>query len=121
MSLPPGYVCVAAELAGTDVQVLQEKKPQGRGDIGLDTKLDGYWLFSGQTCTYILRKRGVVYAGSAIFVKVTMNNPVFPLQRDSGGNVWTVQMRGKVSPLVGTLGTENYGAITPFTQTGKYF
>merc|ERR1740130_2352521 len=118
MSLPPGYVCVAAELAGTDVQVLQEKKPQGRGDIGIDTKLDGYWLFSGQTCTYLLRRDGIVYAGSAIYVKVTMNNPVFPLQRDSGGNVWSVQLRSKVAPLVGTADEVKYGKRTPFADFG---
>jgi hypothetical protein len=121
VSLPPGYICVAAGTVGTNLQVLKSSTPQGRGDIGLRTDVDGYWLFSGQTCTYMLRRNGIIYAGSAIFVKVTVNNPVFPLQRESGGNAWTVQMRGKVAPLLRRENDQNFGQVSPFTSIGTYY
>jgi len=121
MALPRGYVCVAAEPAGTNLKVLQAYKPQGRGDIGIDTEMDGGWLFSGQACSYVLKKNGVIYAGSAIFAKVTMNNPVFPLQTDSGGNSWTVQMRGIVGPMAGKATAVQHGHITPFVKVATYY
>lgn len=119
--LPQGYVCVTAEPAGVGLVALREKAPQGRGDIGLDGAVDGFWLYSGEVCTYRLRKHSIVYAGSAIFLKVTMNNPVFPLKRTDPGNTWTVKLYGLVGPMVGTSTVQVEGRVGTFSETGPSF
>lgn len=122
--LPPGYVCVAASPAGTNVLALQGKAPQGRGDVGMDPYSDGFWLLSGQSCTYRLLANSVIYAGSAIFVRLMVNNPVFVMPRDHARNVWTVQPRARGAPFMPESTMDKVGQATSFTDMptlGEHF
>eukprot|EP00928_Gymnodinium_smaydae_P067549 TRINITY_DN5053_c0_g2_i1.p1 TRINITY_DN5053_c0_g2~~TRINITY_DN5053_c0_g2_i1.p1 ORF type:complete len:2124 (+),score=252.10 TRINITY_DN5053_c0_g2_i1:188-6373(+) len=117
--LPSGYVCTAAGPAEDNLPVFQEA-PQGRGEVGLDTDLDGYWVLSGQACIYTLQRNSAVYAGSALFVKLTVTNPVFALPRHSPTNVWMVHARGRGAPQVTSSVLEKRGRLNAFVDLGGY-
>jgi len=94
--------------------------PQGRGDIGLDPQIDGYWLYSGRFCMYVLRSYGVVYAGSAIVLKVVVNNPIFALPRRDPQNVWTLRLRGSTAPLAAaTTALPRTGALAALADVSE--
>ncbi|CAJ1415321.1 unnamed protein product [Effrenium voratum] len=99
LQLPQGYACLGAEPAQS--HELGEYG-QGRGDIGLDAELDGYWLYSGRLCIYTLRPYGVVYGNSSLVVKLTVDNPGTTMPRTEPTNVWTIRLRGAYAPLTTT-------------------
>eukprot|EP00931_Biecheleriopsis_adriatica_P064569 TRINITY_DN39331_c0_g1_i1.p1 TRINITY_DN39331_c0_g1~~TRINITY_DN39331_c0_g1_i1.p1 ORF type:complete len:2141 (-),score=384.05 TRINITY_DN39331_c0_g1_i1:55-6009(-) len=104
LRLPTGYSCVTATSASPeDLELFfsaRASAPQGRGDVALDAAADGFWLYSGQTCMYALRPYGVIYAGSAIIIRLDVNNPIFALPRTDSRNVWSLRLRGAAAPLV---------------------
>jgi len=118
--LPAGYVCTVAEPAEASLFSLQYSHPQGRGSLGTDTDKEGMWIFSGQSCMYLLRERGIVYAGSAIFIKLLVNNPVFALQRSSAANVWRAQLTGKGAPFNDLSTVSKLGAMSSFSDTSPH-
>jgi len=115
ISLPQGYTCLHAQPADAELAMLRSLIPQGRGEVGVDP-LDGYWLYSGQSCKYVLQRHGIVYAGSVIYVKLSVNNPVFALQRTDPRNTWTVQLTGKGAPFVSTSRLSKLGKVSPFVD-----
>jgi hypothetical protein len=120
IGLPSGYACVAIENAGTGLGLLKDERPQGRGDLALDVANDGFWTPQGGVCKYTLRTNGIVYAGSQIIVKITLNNPIFALPQGSANNVWTVQSESRGSPFLLTAPYVKTGRASSFTDTGEY-
>jgi hypothetical protein len=86
--LPPGYECTRpADIDGNSpwevpdtLGVFGGRIPQGRGtaDDGSGTR---GWSVTGNNCTYTLPQNGVLYAGSSLYLRVTVNNPVTALSR----------------------------------------
>lgn len=104
--LPSGYSCIRVAPAGPDelMNFFTSRgtvAPQGRGEVALDAIQDGYWLYSGQTCIYVLRPYTVAYAGSAIVLRLSVNNPIFALKQSDIRNTWSVRLRGRSAPLAG--------------------
>jgi hypothetical protein len=73
--------------------------PQGRGKPDDGKALHG-WTANGNECRFTLRENGVIYAGSSMFVRFTINNPPEALARTDTANRWKVQMTSKGQYIV---------------------
>jgi hypothetical protein len=103
ITLPEGYTCLNEQLTaplGTNTWAAEDnlaamtEVPQGRGTPSNGTALHG-WSVNGNECIYTPEHPfGVVYAGSSMIVKLTVNNKEQALQRSDPANLWTVQMTG---------------------------
>jgi hypothetical protein len=90
ISLPPGYTCVHASEVPTTLEVFGGVSPQGRGTLNMMR-----WSYDTNKCHYYMKKNDVVYAGSALMIKLTVNNPETALPRTGETNQWTVVLRGR--------------------------
>jgi len=123
LTLPDGYQCQRPnDIDGRSPWEAEENLgafgttiPQGRGtaDDGSGTR---GWSVNGNNCTYTLRQNGVVYAGSSLYFRVTVNNPMFPLMRKSTANRWMTTLKSK--------GVHQWSVTFPsetFKTTGSMF
>jgi hypothetical protein len=107
ITLPPNYQCLnmnpMLNKAGDNINSWQApddlpvhfEVPQGRGTPTDGTIMHG-WTVDGNTCTFTPKHPfGAVYAGSSMFVKVTVNNPEKALPRADLTNKWTVKMTNR--------------------------
>ncbi|CAJ1348772.1 unnamed protein product [Effrenium voratum] len=102
LTLPSGYSCVRTPDVNGDspwraedtLGVFQDAIPQGTGspDEGSGTR---GWSVTDNHCVYTLRQNAVVYAGSSLYIRVTVNNPEQALQRMDPANRWQVTMTSK--------------------------
>ncbi|CAE8736426.1 unnamed protein product, partial [Polarella glacialis] len=78
------------------LQVFGDNIPQGTGspDEGGGTR---GWSVKENTCTYSLRQNAVIYAGSSLYIRVTVNNPETALKRMDTSNRWQVNLTSKGS------------------------
>jgi hypothetical protein len=102
--LPTGYRCIrdldidgkspwrAPDILG----VFGDQIPQGTGspDEGSGTR---GWSVANNTCLFTLRQNGVIYAGSALTVRLTVDNPEVPKTRSDDSNRWQVVLKSKGS------------------------
>eukprot|EP00927_Polykrikos_kofoidii_P043809 TRINITY_DN37909_c0_g1_i1.p1 TRINITY_DN37909_c0_g1~~TRINITY_DN37909_c0_g1_i1.p1 ORF type:complete len:2477 (+),score=440.02 TRINITY_DN37909_c0_g1_i1:179-7432(+) len=112
--LPDGYTCVRMQdvpgpclvpkldgspcqtsswRAEDDLQIF-DGVPRGSGspDEGSGTR---GWSAQGNMCKFTLRQNGVVYGRSVLLVRITVNNPPFPLKRENSENRWSVGLTAK--------------------------
>lgn len=97
--LPEGYEClyppsdpgVSPWQAPSNLNVFGDTVPQGTGHPFESSA----WSGVNNTCKYSLRQNGVIYAGSALTIKINVNNPPYPLKRTDGRNRWKVQLTSK--------------------------
>eukprot|EP00929_Paragymnodinium_shiwhaense_P030623 TRINITY_DN1731_c0_g2_i1.p1 TRINITY_DN1731_c0_g2~~TRINITY_DN1731_c0_g2_i1.p1 ORF type:complete len:3304 (+),score=505.88 TRINITY_DN1731_c0_g2_i1:116-10027(+) len=102
IQLPEGYECVRTQdvdgvspwRAEEDLRVFDTNIPQGSGspDEGSGTR---GWSVKDNKCFFTLRQSAVVYAGSLLTVRITVNNPPFPLKREHTMNRWYVELMSK--------------------------
>jgi len=100
--LPPGYECTRpVDIDGRSpweaeetLSVFGTTIPQGRGtpDEGSGTR---GWVVNANECTYVLRQNGVIYAGSSLFFRITVNNPADSIKRENTTNRWQIILRSK--------------------------
>ncbi|KAF4662280.1 protein arginine methyltransferase 10 [Perkinsus chesapeaki] len=89
LTLPSGYECVGVEGAEVDLHQFGDAVPQGRGTLE-----STYWSFTDNKCIFTLPENGVVYAGSSVFLKVTVNNPANSLSAFDDRNLWKLDLAG---------------------------
>jgi len=101
ITLPEGYRCLDVSntadppgantwAADPDLAAFQSVVPQGRGTLSDGTATHG-WSVAKNVCKYTpLHPGGIVYAGSSLVVKITVDNPTAALQRADEANVWTL-------------------------------
>lgn len=98
--LPVGYECLYPATQVGDPQPWQAPDnlgvfgnvvPQG---TGAPFESDA-WTVSENTCRYALRQNGVIFAGSSMLIRVTVNNPVEPLKRTDTRNRWQLILVSK--------------------------
>merc|ERR1719316_100525 len=53
------------------------------------------WSYSNNMCHYSLKRNDIIYAGSALMMKMVVNNPKVSLPRTAIANKWNVVLRGK--------------------------
>lgn len=123
ITLPEGYTCLdmssTAEVPGTntwmaemDLPAFGSQVPQGRGTPTDGSTTHG-WTAIGNECIYTPKHPdGIVYAGSSLVVKITVNNPSFALQRADMNNVWTVHYSN--------IGFHQFGNLRIRRSTQKY-
>eukprot|EP00929_Paragymnodinium_shiwhaense_P030622 TRINITY_DN1731_c0_g1_i1.p1 TRINITY_DN1731_c0_g1~~TRINITY_DN1731_c0_g1_i1.p1 ORF type:complete len:3325 (+),score=634.57 TRINITY_DN1731_c0_g1_i1:113-10087(+) len=100
--LPEGYECVRTQdidgvspwRAEDDLHVFGGNIPQGSGSPNEGSGTRG-WSVQDNKCVYTLRQNAVVYSGSMLTVRITVNNPPFPLKRESKMNRWLVELTSK--------------------------
>lgn len=102
LTLPEGYECVRpVDIDGRSpweaeptLGVFGDQIPQGRGtpDEGSGTR---GWTVNANTCTFVLRQNAVVYAGSSLFFRITVNNPPNALKRENTTNRWLISLKSK--------------------------
>mmetsp|Transcript_142909 Transcript_142909/g.247385 ORF Transcript_142909/g.247385 Transcript_142909/m.247385 type:complete len:2516 (+) Transcript_142909:3-7550(+) len=105
ITLPPGYTCLDKSHTMSDgenawavsenLPVFRGEIPQGRGTPSAGGKSHG-WSVKDNTCTYTpFHPNGVVYAGSALMIKIYADNPANALPRSEALNMWTVRMENR--------------------------
>mmetsp|Transcript_104286 Transcript_104286/g.262459 ORF Transcript_104286/g.262459 Transcript_104286/m.262459 type:complete len:3286 (+) Transcript_104286:57-9914(+) len=97
--LPTGYECL---YPATDPGVSPWQPPDDLGVFGWTIPQGtgapfeaSAWSGVNNTCKYSLRQNGVIYAGSALLIRITVNNPSFPLKRTDENNRWKVKLTSK--------------------------
>eukprot|EP00746_Dinoflagellata_sp_MGD_P164941 gnl/MRDRNA2_/MRDRNA2_93924_c0_seq1.p1 gnl/MRDRNA2_/MRDRNA2_93924_c0~~gnl/MRDRNA2_/MRDRNA2_93924_c0_seq1.p1 ORF type:complete len:3212 (+),score=535.85 gnl/MRDRNA2_/MRDRNA2_93924_c0_seq1:111-9746(+) len=107
VTMPEGYECVqpqdingksAWETPHT-LGVFGAQNPQGRGKPDDGKALHG-WTANGNQCRFTLRENGVIYSGSSMFVRFTINNPPEALARTDTANRWKVEATSKGQYIV---------------------
>lgn len=97
ITLPAGYTCKQPPAGTTNywaapitLPAFQGQAPQGRGTPE-DGTINHGWTASANTCTFVpTHPFGVIYAGCSIIVRITVNNPTFPLPSGSSANIWSM-------------------------------
>eukprot|EP00397_Hematodinium_sp_SG-2012_P000062 GEMP01000062.1.p1 GENE.GEMP01000062.1~~GEMP01000062.1.p1 ORF type:complete len:1949 (+),score=351.84 GEMP01000062.1:86-5932(+) len=94
---PEGYTCkIGVTDQGTTspwaakptLQVFGDEVPQGRGTIA-----DGWSVSAdGKKCIHSLKQKAVIFAGSSLMVKFTVDNPETALRQVDPDNRWTIEM-----------------------------
>ena len=81
---------IFGELAAQDtLGVFMDEIPQGTGSLDEGSGTRG-WSVAANSCVFTLRQNAVVYAGSSLYIRVTVNNPVAALKRTDAENRWQV-------------------------------
>eukprot|EP00435_Cladocopium_sp_Y103_P009295 s1472_g2.t1 len=123
ITLPEGYTCrdmsATAEppgintwMAEMDLPAFGSQVPQGRGTPTDGSATHG-WTAVGNQCIYTPQHPdGIVFAGSSLVVKITVDNPTFALQRADDKNVWTVHYAN--------IGLHQFGNLRIRRETQKY-
>jgi hypothetical protein len=113
--LPSAYTCADVLTVPETLAAFGVDAPQGRGTLPTSQQGSyaslGRWLLDGNGCKFMIKPKGIVYAGSAIFLKVVLNNPQYPMKKDDARNAWTVNME--------SLGAE--GSTTKYRRKGLKF
>jgi len=98
--LPNGYTCVEVGESPSTLAVFGGDSPQGRGSLrdldAEDPYALGAWSLHGNRCRYQLRSGGALFAGSAIMLRISVDNPFFGLPRHDERNVWRVTLESYV-------------------------
>lgn len=123
ITLPAGYTCKdvahTADPPGAntwatspDLRAFDSYVPQGRGTPSDGTASHG-WTVSGNKCIFRpLHPGGIVYAGSSLMIKVTVDNPSFALQRADPKNRWTIHYSSR--------GLHNFNGLRLRQETMEY-
>ncbi|CAJ1364119.1 unnamed protein product, partial [Effrenium voratum] len=134
ITLPQGYTCrdMSSTTAGnawmaeSTLPAFGSQVPQGRGTPTDGSATNG-WTASGNQCIYTPKHPdGIIYAGSSLVVKITVDNPSFALERANNNNVWTVHYTNKGFHQFGNLrirqSTQAYrfsSAVDPMYQSNN--
>lgn len=102
LTLPPGYRCVrpldingqSPWKAEEDLGVFGDQIPQGTGSPDEGSGARG-WSVTANNCTYTLRQNAVIFAGSALTIRVTVDNPPYALPVTNTSNRWRVTLKSK--------------------------
>jgi len=103
LTLPAGYMCVRPRegpdggspwAAEETLNVFGDTIPQGRGTPDEDSGTHG-WSVAANTCTFTLRQHAVIFAGSSLYIRITVNNPPTALKRELTDNHWQISLRSK--------------------------
>eukprot|EP00931_Biecheleriopsis_adriatica_P048558 TRINITY_DN28067_c0_g1_i1.p1 TRINITY_DN28067_c0_g1~~TRINITY_DN28067_c0_g1_i1.p1 ORF type:complete len:3244 (-),score=551.12 TRINITY_DN28067_c0_g1_i1:114-9845(-) len=123
ITLPQGFICKdvshTADPPGAntweapaDLPAFGWQVPQGRGTPSDGSATHG-WRAEGNRCIFTpFHPDGVVYAGSSLVVKITVDNPSFALQRAHEDNVWTVHYNN--------IGVHVFDGMSIRQETTKY-
>lgn len=112
ITLPLGYLCDAVDPVPSTLLAFGEQWPQGRGS--LKASHGGSWHLDRHKCKYSLDATQMIPAGSHLYIKVTVGQPSFPLQKTDVLNRWSLQLSSKgwyrqssqVVPPVNFVGSE---------------
>jgi hypothetical protein len=91
--LPSKYTIIDVGAAPSDLYVFGDDIPQGRGTLD-----PSGWTINPNRkyeLTYTFAENFVIFSGSSLYVKITVDNPAEALKDVEAGNIWTVQMHGR--------------------------
>jgi len=103
LTLPAGYECVRPAdvedggspwAAEETLSVFGDDIPQGRGTPDEGSGSRG-WSVASNTCTFTLRQNAVIFAGSSLYIRISVNNPATALKRELADNRWQISLRSK--------------------------
>ncbi|CAJ1372945.1 unnamed protein product [Effrenium voratum] len=103
---PPGYSCIAAGAADL-----------ASGEAG--SLEDAGWSNQGQSCLYSLPEGMAIFAGSSIMVRLQVNNPSLPRQREDVMNTWFLGLRSSGSSM--SFRSLNLSAFDLATELGANY
>ncbi|CAE8611958.1 unnamed protein product, partial [Polarella glacialis] len=94
LKLPNGYTCTEVSTAPDDLRIFGSDIPQGRGGLPNASTMSSFgpWELISQHCRFELAPWTTIFAGSAIFLRIVVNNPVSVLQMSDPVNTWRVSV-----------------------------
>lgn len=103
ITLPVGYVCLQPEdvdgqsgwMTQENLGVFGGQTPQGIGAPDNRDAATRGWTVSENTCTYKLRQNSIIFAGTSLMLRITVDNPPDALQLDNDTNDWQVTLSSK--------------------------
>ncbi|KAF4671964.1 protein arginine methyltransferase 10 [Perkinsus chesapeaki] len=92
LQLPQGYQCVQAAPAEDNLSLFDTRVPHGRGTV----EKPEMWSFeSNNECSFSLSGYDVIFSGSSLMARITVNNPSFPIGQASSSNRWRVKIASR--------------------------